>query len=104
MSDWLTAVFIGLAIGLLLGVKIAHDSHKRQPVRGGVWGQVLHYLACSGLTSVLPFIITGLIVGVPFLQLFGTGIGLLALTAVFLVLYALIERSTTTAPQKTKPA
>lgn len=104
MNDWLIAVFIGLAIGLLLGVKIARDSHKRQPVRGGVLGQALHYLACSGLTSVLPFIISGIIVGLPFLQLFGTGIGLLVLTGILLVIYALIERSTASAPPKTKPA
>jgi hypothetical protein len=104
MNDWLIAVFIGLVIGLVLGVKIARDSHKRQPVVGGIVGQALHYLACSGLTSVLPFIIAGIVVGLPFLQLFGTGVGLLALTAVFLVIYALIERSTTSTPPKTKPA
>jgi hypothetical protein len=104
MNDWLIAVFIGLAIGSVLGVKTAHDSHKKQPVVGGIVGQVLHYLACSGLTSVLPFVIAGVIVGLPILQVFGTGIGLLVLTAILLVIYALIERSKTHTPPTAKPA
>lgn len=92
MENWLVAVLIGLGVGLLLGIKIAQDSNKKQPVRGGIVAQVLHYLACSGMTSVLPFVLAGLILGVRFLALVGTGVGLLALTMTFLLIEAMIER------------
>jgi hypothetical protein len=77
----------------VLGIKIARDSNKKQPVRGGVAAQVIHYLACSGLTGMLPFVIAGLIVGLPFLVLFGTAIGFLVMTGVFLLLLAAFERT-----------
>jgi hypothetical protein len=98
MQDWMIAVGIGLLIGLAIGIKIARDSHKKQPVLGGVPAQIFHYLACSGISSVLPFIITGLIVGLGFLSLFSTAVGLLALTALCLLVDALIERTATKTP------
>lgn len=98
MSDWLIAVIIGAALGLLIGVKIARDSNARQPVRGGMLARVLHYLACSGLTGMLPFIIAGIIVGLPILLLFGTALGFLVLTAVLLLLTAAIERGGAPSP------
>jgi hypothetical protein len=92
MTDWLIAVIIGVALGLLLGIKIARDSNHKQPILGGVLAQVFHYLACSGLTAMLPFILAGIIVGLPFLALFGTALGFLALTATCMLLYAAFER------------
>jgi hypothetical protein len=91
MSDWLLAVLIGAACGLVIGVKIARDSHQKQPVQGGLLAQVFHYLACAGLTGMLPYIIAGIIVGLPFLKLFGTALGFLAVTAAFLLVYATFE-------------
>jgi hypothetical protein len=93
MSDWLIAVFVGALCGLVLGIKIARDSNKKQPVKGGPLAQTFHYLACAGITAVLPFVITGLVVGLPFVQLFGTAVGFLALTAAFLLLDVVVERS-----------
>lgn len=93
MSDWLIAVLIGMAIGLVVGVKIARDSAKVQPITGGMLSDTFHYLACAGLTGILPFIITGIVLGLPFLTLFGTALGFLALTAMFLLLHASIERN-----------
>ena len=61
MTEWLIAVIVGVAVGLLLGVKIARDSNKKQPVVGGPLAKTFHYLACAGLTGVLPFVITGLV-------------------------------------------
>lgn len=91
MSDWLIAVLIGAAFGLVIGIKIARDSNAKLAVVGGPLAQVFHYLASASLTGMLPYIITGLIVGLSFLTLFGTAIGFLALTALFLLLYGLIE-------------
>ncbi len=91
MTDWVIAVLIGAGVGLLLGIKIAHDSNARQPVLGGILARVFHYLACAGLSGMLPFIIAGIVVGLSFLALFGTAIGFLVLTGVFLLAYAGFE-------------
>jgi len=92
MSEWLIAIIIGAAIGFVIGIKIARDSNAKKPVMGGPVAQLFHYLACAGLTGMLPFIIVGLIVGLPFLKLFGTALGFLAATAIFLVIHATVER------------
>jgi hypothetical protein len=92
MNEWLIAIIIGAAFGLVIGIKIARDSNAKAPVQGGPLAQVFHYLACSGLTGMLPFIIAGIIVGLPFVKLFGTAVGFLALTAIFLLIHASIER------------
>jgi len=96
MNDWLIAVLIGLAIGLLLGIKIARDSHRKQPVLGGILAQVFHYLACASMTTMLPFIITGIVVGLSFFKLFGTAVLFLAFTAIFLLVDVLLERMAAT--------
>lgn len=93
--SWLLAVVIGAACGLVIGIKIARESNKKQPVLGGLPAQIFHYLACAGLTGMLPFIIAGIIVGLSFWALFGTALGFLALTGLFLVIHALFERRTT---------
>ena len=93
MVEWLIALFIGAALGLTIGVRIARESNRKQPVRGGKLAQAFHYLACAGLSTMLPFIVSGLVLGLPFLALFGTALGCLALTAVFLLIYAGIERA-----------
>lgn len=97
MENWLIAVLIGAALGLLLGIKIARDSNKKQPVRGGLLAQVFHYIACSGLSGMLPFVIAGIIIGLPFLALFGTAVGFLVLTGVSLLVYATFDRAVTAA-------
>ena len=95
MSEWIIAVLIGAACGLVLGVKIARDSEAKQPLQGGPLARVFHYLACASLTGMLPFIIAGIIVGLAFLALFGTALGFLAVTAVLLILHAVFERGAT---------
>ena len=98
MSDWLLAVVIGIGFGLTLGIKIARDSQAKQAVRGGALAQVLHYLACAGLTGMLPFIIAGIIMGVPFVTLFGTAVGFLVVVAALLLLFGAVERMAPPAP------
>ena len=92
MSDWLVAIIVGVAFGLVLGVKIARDSNAKQPVQGGPLARVFHYLACAGLTGMVPFIVAGIVVGLPFVKLFGTAVGFLALTGLFLLVSATLER------------
>lgn len=99
MADWLIAFVIGIAFGIVIGIKIARDSNKKVPVRGGVLAQVFHYLACASLTGMVPFIIAGLVVGLAFLALFGTALGFLGVTALMLLIYAVIERKAPEGPK-----
>lgn len=92
MSAWLTALLIGAAIGLLVGVKVARDSNAKEKVRGGAVAGAFHYLACAGMSTTIPFIVAGIVAGLPFLKLFGTAVGILAATFVFLLAYAVRER------------
>ena len=94
MHNWLIAVVIGAVLGALIGIRIARSSNAKQPVQGGLPAQVFHYFACAGFSSTVPFVITGLVVGLSFWALFGTAVGFLALTAIFLLIYAGFERST----------
>jgi len=93
MNEWLVAVIVGAAFGFVIGIKIARDSNAKEPIQGGPVAQLFHYFACAGLTGMVPFIITGILVGLPFIKLFGTAVGFLAATAIFLVIHASIERS-----------
>ncbi len=92
MNEWVLAILIGVAFGLVIGVKIARDSHTRLAVNGGPLAQLFHYLASASLTGMLPYIVTGLIVGLSFVKLFGTAVGFLILSAIFLLVYAVFER------------
>jgi hypothetical protein len=42
---------------------------------------------------MLPFIIAGIVIGLPFLALFGTAVGFLALTGVSLLVYATVDQA-----------
>ena len=91
MSDWLAAVIIGAAVGLILGVQIARGSATKQPIQGGTAARLFHYLACVSLTGMPPFVLAGLLLGLPFLTLFSSALGFLAVTAVCLLAYAAAE-------------
>lgn len=91
MSDWLLAVMIGAAFGLVIGIKVARDSARKEPVRGGTLAQAMNYLGSAGLTSILPFVIAALVIGLPAVQLIGTILGLTAVTFVFLLVYGAVE-------------
>ncbi len=99
MSDWLLSVIIGVAIGLAIGVRLARDSKKKQGLRGGMLSAALHYLACAGIVGVLPFILAGLVLGLPFLTLVGTGVGFLALVALILLVFGALEQAAPPLPE-----
>jgi len=91
VSEWLAAVIVGAAVGLALGVKIARASNAEQPIRGGAAARAFHYLACVALTGMPPFVLAGLVLGLPFLTLFGTALAFLGVTAACLLVYAAAE-------------
>lgn len=96
MTDWETAMLIGLALGLILGYQISRDSAAKEPVRGGMLAHVFHYLACVTLTSAPVFVISGVILGVGFIWLVLSALGLVGITALFLLVHAAIERQAIT--------
>jgi len=100
VSDWLLAVLIGAAFGLAIGVRLARDSKQKQGLRGGAASEVLHYLACAGIASVLPFVIAGLALGLRFLTLVGTGVGFLAFVALVLLAFATVENAAPPLPER----
>lgn len=100
MSDWLLAVLIGIALGLVIGVKLARDSKKKQGLRGGAASEALHYLACAGIASVLPFVLAGIVLGLPFLTLLVTGAGFLAIVALALLIFAALEQTSPPLPER----
>lgn len=97
MNEWLIAVLIGVAFGLVIGIKIARDSHQKEPIKGGAPAQAVHYLAGALLTSVPPFAISGIIIGLSIVKLLGTGIVLLGATYGCLLILATFERPATSA-------
>jgi len=92
MGNWLLAVAIGAAVGVVVGLKIARDSNAKLAVQGGALAQLFHYLASASLSALLPYVIAGVVVGLSFLALIGTAVGFMALTGLFLLLYAAFER------------
>lgn len=91
MSDWMTAVVIGGVIGAVLGIGLARYSLKKLGIQGGLVAHSLHYLACAFFGSSTPFIITAIIVGVPFLTMFGTALGFIATAGLMTFLYGVAE-------------
>ncbi|PJF40011.1 MAG: hypothetical protein CUN55_13275, partial [Phototrophicales bacterium] len=73
---------------------IARYSLAKLAIRGGILAQVFHYLACALLVSSTPFIIAAIVVGVPFLMMFGTAIGFIAVAAIMTLAYAFVEHQT----------
>ena len=100
MSDWLLAVMIGAAFGLAIGVKLARDSKQKKGLRGGAASEALHYVACAGIASVLPFVIAGIVLGLPFPTLIGTGVGFLAFVALVLLAFAALENAAPPLPER----
>jgi hypothetical protein len=90
-NDWPTALLIGVTIGAVIGIFVARQSLKEQAIRGGLLAQVLHYLACAMLSSTTAFIVTAIVVGVPFLQMFGTAVGIIIVGAVLVLGYGYVE-------------
>jgi len=100
VSDWPLAVLIGIALGLAIGVRLARDSKKQQGLRGGAASEALHTLACVGIASVFPFIVAGVVLGLPFLTLLGTGVGFLAIVALALLAFAALEQAAPPLPER----
>ena len=104
MPNWLIAITIGGAFGLVFGIFVSRKSAAQKPIRGGTVAQVFHYLGASAFMSVAPTVLVcSFLYKLHFfprlLRGIGTGFGMLAIAAVCLILYAAFE--VRAAPQAT---
>jgi len=92
--SWI-AVIVGGVLGLLTGIFVARKSAAEKPIRGGALASLFHYLGASASVAVLPTILIG-----TFVYRLGFGrnillaVGMLAVAAVCLLLYAFFESQT----------
>lgn len=63
MDSFLTALAIGIGIGLIAGIFIARRSAREAPIYGGLPALALHYIGASLFVSALPSALTSLILG-----------------------------------------
>ena len=91
-----TAIFIGLACGLVLGILTARSSARRDKVRGGLLAHVFHYLGASLTVSALPGVLATILLGQGILRAVAVGAGFVLLSLAMLFIYAIFERGART--------
>lgn len=85
------AIVGAIVLGLIFGYFVSRESHKRQPLFGGTFAHIFHYLAASTVTAVLPWVILGLLSGFHILRLIAVGLCFALANAVFLTSYGFFE-------------
>jgi len=92
IPNWLIALLIGSALGLVFGIFVSRKSAAEKPIRGGSSARVLHYLAASAFLAAAPTVLIGAIVfKLPFVQGVSLALGLLLAAWIFLMIHALFE-------------
>lgn len=89
----MTVLLIGAVIGLLLGVLMARESQRRQPVRGGLLAQLFHYLGSAAYSALIPAILVAILAEMPILRVMATGLSFGVTAWLSLFLYGLFESS-----------
>lgn len=90
-STWI-AVIVGGVLGLLAGIFVARKSAAEKPIRGGVLASLFHYLGASASVTILPTILIGtFIYRLGLVRNLLLAIGMVAVSAVCLLLYAVFE-------------
>lgn len=87
-----TMLIVGLAFAAVLGPLTARSSNRREKIYGGIGSQVFNLLACMTFVSILPTVITGLLVGQGILGVIPVALSLALLSYGWLVLFALFEK------------
>ena len=100
----MTTVFgIAAVFGLLIGTYISRKSQEEKAVQGGLPAQGLHYLACSALSSTTPAVITSIITGLPFANMFSIALTFFLTGAVLMVLYGIVESNAPVQVEELRP-
>lgn len=90
-DEYFRSFIIGLGISLVLGIFMSMESAKRQPIYGGLPAVFFHYLSSSTMSALIPLIFVGLVNRLYIIQMISLGLLSLAITWVFLLLYAVFE-------------
>jgi len=85
-----TLIVAGLA-AIILGPMTARSSLRRQPIHGGLPALVLHLLGTAAFVTVIPGVLTALIVGGGFGLAFPFGVAMLLLSLLLFFLFGLLE-------------
>ena len=106
-------IYIGLVIfGLFFGALTMRSSNKREETHSSGIAQVFHYLSCSLMTGLTPFVLLTVIfvrpewveIGglwvAPLVQVLGIAVLLFALAVVLLIPFAHYERPAIEATQR----
>ncbi len=92
MPNWVYTLLIGAVIGLILGYFVARKSAAEKPIRGGTLASIFHYLGASAFVSVAPTVlIAAVIYRLGFARDLILVFGLLAISAVCLLIHAAFE-------------
>ncbi len=97
---WAVALLIGGAFGLVFGIFVARKSALEKSIQGGPLASLFHYLASSAFVAVAPTVLVGSILYKlhffpRLLRGIGLGFGLLAVAAIFILIYAVFEAQAT---------
>lgn len=99
----ITVFGIAAVAGLLIGVYISRQSQAEKAVQGGLPATILHYLACSALSSTTPAVITSIITGLAFQKMFSIALTFFITGAILIVTYGFVESSVTVEGEVLRP-
>lgn len=99
----LTVFAIGAICGLLIGVYISRQSLEEKAVQGGMPAKIVHYLACSALSSTTPTVIISIITGLAFVSMFQIALSFFISGAILITIYGFIESQAPVPTEELKP-
>ena len=92
MANWVYTLLIGGVIGLILGYFVARKSAAEKPILGGIVADLFHYLGASAFVAVAPTVlIAAVIFRLGFARDLILAFGMLAISAVCLLIHAAFE-------------
>lgn len=98
-QDVLETLAVAAVFGVVLGPLLARSSARREKIYGGTAAQVFHLLGAVAMMGLLPGVIAGVILRIPFVTTFSIALGLLALCFAALLVFAVLEKPSRPAPQ-----
>jgi len=91
---WIYVLIVGLIVGLVLGIFMRRESIHRKPIYGGTPAEILHYLACSTMSGLIPVVFIALFAELNFFRIAGSAIIFSLSTLGLLMIFAFFEQQT----------
>jgi ABC-type sulfate transport system permease component len=92
MSIQEKALLVGFVIGMALAIYVTRRSLREEKVYGGALAQFFHFLGALGFCMTLPTVLTTIILHGGFGIAFPLGMGLVVISLIMLVIFAVIEQ------------